>query len=149
MQVREIMTENPACCAPDASVRDAARLMVDNDCGEIPVVDAQGKPVGVITDRDIACRAIAEGKDGKTQVREVMSSPAITVSPETSVEDCCRTMEENQIRRVPVVDEKGSCCGIVAQADVALEGTGQMAAEVVRDVSRPSEDASRASSRCC
>lgn len=149
MQVREIMTENPACCAPDASVRDAARLMVDNDCGEIPVVDAQGKPVGVITDRDIACRAIAEGKDGKTQVREVMSSPAITVSPETNVEDCCRTMEENQIRRVPVVDEKGSCCGIVAQADVALEGTGQMAAEVVRDVSRPSEDASRASSRCC
>ena len=73
----------------------------------------------------------------------------MTVSPDTSVEDCCRVMEENQIRRVPVVDDKGGCCGMVAQADVALQGTGAMAADVVRDVSRPSQAASRASSRCC
>jgi CBS domain-containing protein len=149
VQVREIMSENPACCGPDASVQDAARLMVEHDCGEIPVVDSQRKPIGVVTDRDIACRGVAEGKDGKTPVREVMSSPAVTVSPDTSLEDCCRTMEENQIRRVPVVDEKGGCCGMVAQADVALEGTGQMVADVVRDVSRASQEASRASSRCC
>lgn len=149
MQVREIMTANPACCSPDATVQDAARLMVENDCGEIPVVDREGRPLGVVTDRDIACRAVADGKDGKTSVREVMSSPAVTVSPEMSIEDCCRAMDENQIRRVPVVDEDGGCCGMVSQADVALEGPGQMTADVVRDVSRPSADASRASSRCC
>lgn len=149
MQVREIMSENPACCGPDASVRDAARLMVEHDCGEIPVVDGQRTPVGVITDRDIACRAVAEGRDGNTPVREVMSTPAVTVSPDTSVEDCCRVMEENQIRRVPVVDGNGGCCGMVAQADVALQAGEQMAGGVVRDVSQPSEEASRASSRCC
>lgn len=149
MQVREIMSDNPACCGPDASVQDAARLMVEHDCGEIPVVDGERKPVGVVTDRDIACRAVAEGKDANTPVREVMSTPAVTVSPDTSVEDCCRTMEENQIRRVPVVDDKGGCCGMVAQADVAFQGTEQMAVGVVRDVSQPSHEASRASSRCC
>ena len=74
MQVREIMSENPACCGSDASVQDAARLMVEHDCGEIPVVDSQRRPVGVVTDRDIACRRGAEGKDPKTPVREVMST---------------------------------------------------------------------------
>ncbi len=65
MQVREIMTENPACCGPENSVQEAARLMVQNDCGEVPVVDQSGQPVGVITDRDIACRCVAQGKDSR------------------------------------------------------------------------------------
>lgn len=147
MQVREILTENPACCAPDASIRDAARLMVENDCGEIPVTDESGKPVGVVTDRDIACRAVAQGKSLDTPVGEVMSSPVVTVSPETDVDDCCATMEENQIRRVPVVDESGGCCGIVAQADIARNGSESEAAEVVRDVSQPSSEPSRVG--CC
>jgi len=82
------MTEKPACCAPDASIRDAARLMVENDCGEIPVTDEAGKPVGVVTDRDIACRAVAAGKSLDTPVREIMSKPVVTVDPDDSVEDC-------------------------------------------------------------
>ena len=148
MQVREIMTENPACCSPDASIQEAARLMMEHDCGEIPVVDGQNRPVGVVTDRDISCRAVAQGKDpARTTVREVMSEPVVTVKPEDSVESCCQSMEENQIRRVPVVDESGSCCGMVAQADIAGQTSGDKTAEVVRDISKPTEEASRGG--CC
>lgn len=148
MQVREIMTESPACCSPNSSLQDAAKLRVEYDCGEIPVVDEQLKPVGVVTDRDIACRAVAQGKDpAQTTVREVMSEPVVTVKPEDSVESCCQRMEENQIRRVPVVDDKGACCGMVAQADIASRAPEGKTSEVVRDVSRPSREASRAG--CC
>lgn len=137
MQVREIMTENPTCCSPDSSIRDAAKLMVENDCGEIPVLGNRGEPAGVITDRDIACRAVAEGRSPDTPVAQIMSSPAVTVTPETSVEDCCRTMEDNQIRRVPVVDESGACCGIVSQADIARSAKEVETGELVREVSEP------------
>jgi CBS domain-containing protein len=74
---------------------------------------------------------------------EVMSSPAVTVTPETSVEDCRLVMEQNQVRRVPVVDQRGGCCGIVAQADLALKTDEEKTAEVVRQVSRPTATASR------
>lgn len=142
MQVRDIMTENPTCCSPETSIREAAKLMADNDCGEIPVVDHRGQPVGTITDRDIACRCVAEGRSPETPVREAMSSPVITVTAETSLEDCCRTMEENQIRRVPVVDQSGSCCGIVSQADVALRASKDRTAEIVHEVSEPTREPS-------
>jgi CBS domain-containing protein len=145
MQVHEIMTANPSCCSPDASLQEAAKLMDECDCGEIPVVDEQRRPIGVITDRDICCRAVAKGMDpAQTRVREVMSEPVVTVTPEDSVEECCQRMEENQIRRVPVVDDSGACCGIVAQADVARHVDEHETAEVVRDVSRPTQTASRA-----
>lgn len=149
MRVQDIMSRNPACSGADATVQEAARLMVERDCGEIPLVDANRKPLGVVTDRDIAARVVAEGKGPKTRVREAMSAPAVTVTPDTSVEDCCRTMEQNQVRRVPVVDEQGGCCGMVAQADVARETSEQMTGDLVRDVSQPSAEASRASNRCC
>lgn len=147
MQVRDIMTKNPACCAPDDSVKEAARLMASNDCGEIPVVDKSGAPVGVITDRDIACRCVAESKSLETPVSEIMSAPAVTVTPETSVGDCCATMEDNQVRRVPVVDEAGKCCGMVSQADIAQSADTQETSNLVRRVSEPTRDASRAG--CC
>jgi CBS-domain-containing membrane protein len=76
---------------------------------------------------------------------DCMSSPCVTVTPEMSVEDCCRMMEENKIRRVPVVDERGACCGIVAQADIARHATEQEAAEVVKEVSRAAGSGARAS----
>lgn len=122
MKVRDIMSADPACCAPVSTLEDAARLMTEHDCGEIPVIDSGRKPLGVVTDRDIACRAVAKGKGPDTPVQEVMSTPAITVSPDTDIDECCRIMEANQIRRVPVVDAQGGCCGMVAQADFARRG---------------------------
>lgn len=147
MRVSEIMTENPACCGPQDSVQEAARLMVQNDCGEVPVVDESGHPVGVITDRDIACRCVAEGKGLNTPVSEVMSSPVVTVARDADLSECCAKMEDNQIRRIPVVDDSGKCCGIVSQADVARVANEQETAELVRDVSEPSREPSSAG--CC
>ncbi len=148
MQVKDIMTREPACCMPDTNLQEVARLMVECDCGEIPVVENRQsmKPVGVVTDRDICCRTVAEGKNPlEMTAGDCMSSPCVTVTPEMGVEDCCRVMEENQIRRVPVVDERGACCGIVAQADIAQRASERETAEVVKEVSRAAVASSRAS----
>jgi CBS domain-containing protein len=148
MQVKDIMTRNPACCTPDTNLQEVARLMVECDCGEIPVVENKQnmRPVGVVTDRDICCRTVAEGENPlEMTAGDCMSSPCVTVTPEMSIEDCCGLMEKNKIRRVPVVDEKGSCCGIVAQADIAQHASTQKTAEVVRGVSRAAVASSRAS----
>jgi CBS domain-containing protein len=149
MQVREIMTLNPTCCTPTTSLRDVARAMVKSDCGEIPVVASgdSGKLVGVVTDRDIVCRIVAEGKNPlEATVESCMSAPVVVVKETTQVEECARLMEENQIRRVPVVDGGGACCGIVSQADIATHGSRRVTAELVKDISRPNVDASSVSS---
>jgi CBS domain-containing protein len=122
-------------------MKDAAKLMAECDCGEIPVIDEWGHPIGVVTDRDIACRGVSQGKDALTPVREVMSSPAITANPDMSLDECCRVLEEKQIRRIPVVDGGGKICGIVSQADIALHATEHETAELLRDVSRPTGQA--------
>ena len=139
MQVREVMTKGPVCCLPDTSLKDVARLMLEFDCGQIPVVDSDARrPIGVITDRDITCRAVARGRSPLTlSAKDCMTSPAVTVTPDTSVEECCRLMEERQVRRLPVVDEGGACCGIVSQADLALRMANGVCAYVVREISRP------------
>ena len=145
MNVRDIMTANPACCGPGTPIPHVAQLMVEFNCGEIPVVDpGSGTLVGVITDRDIACRAVARNENPLLlTARDCMSSPVVTVTPDMSIDDCCQAMETAQVRRVPVVDDRGACCGIVAQADLARKAPQQKAAEVVRDVSQPAETPSR------
>lgn len=148
MQAKDIMTRDPACCTPDTNLQEVAQLMVEHDCGEIPVVKNKNdaKPMGVVTDRDIVCRTVAEGKNALDMTAaECMSTPCVTVTEEASVDDCCRIMEENQIRRVPVVDRAGSCCGIVAQADVARHTERGQTGHVVGKVSQPSAHASRVS----
>ena len=138
MKVKDLMTESPACCYPDSKLRDVANLMLKNDCGEIPIIDkSTNRPIGVITDRDIACRCVAAGKDPeRLTAKDVMSKPVVTVTPETTIDACCSTMEKNQIRRIPVVDAKG-CCGIISQADIARKASDRKTAEVVKEVSRP------------
>jgi CBS domain-containing protein len=102
------------------------------------------KPVGVITDRDITCRSVAMGNNPlEMTAGDCMSSPCITVTPEMSVEDCCQVMEENQVRRVPVVDESGACCGIVAQADIAQHASKRETARVVKEISAPRQSVPR------
>ncbi len=141
MLVNEIMTESPACCTADASLQEVAKMMVTNDCGCIPVVEdtTHNKPIGMITDRDITVRTLGEGKNPMNlTVGDVMSKNVVTVSSDASVEDCCNLMEDNQIRRIAVVDENGGCCGMVAQADIAINANDNKTAEVVQEVSKAS-----------
>jgi CBS domain-containing protein len=134
---RDIMTGNPACCTPRTTLEEIARMMVQNDCGEIPVVDTNDRLIGVVTDRDIVCRVVAEGKNpaGYT-VESCMTSDVVTVREDTPLDEIVQTMEQHQIRRVPVVDEEGSCVGIIAQADLARAGTEHDVAELVSEVSK-------------
>ena len=112
--------------------------MVDHDCGEIPVVDAENKPIGVITDRDICCRAVAVGENPlEMSVSDCMSSPCITVTQNDTLADCLDLLERHQIRRVPVVDDSGCCVAILSQADIVRYATRRDAAELLRAVSQP------------
>ena len=147
MQVKDVMTADPACCTKDSSLQEVAKLMVEHDCGEIPVVASQEtrKPIGVITDRDIVVRSVAKGENPlDLTAADCMTEPCVTVTPEMSIEECGNILESNKIRRVPVVDEAGSCCGIVAVADIALRAGGTVSTEVVKEVSEPGAAASAA-----
>lgn len=149
MQVREIMTEDPVFCTADEGLEEAALKMRDHDCGALAVVDddTTRKAVGVITDRDITVRILASGYNPLEKlVADAMTDAAVTTGPDASVEECSRLMEENQIRRVLVVDEEGTCVGIVAQADLARKASPEQTEEVVEEASRPSGKASQPSS---
>ena|SRR5258706_10937510 len=144
-RIKDVMSASPACCVPETPLDEVARLLVEHDCGAIPVVDNRdgGRPVGVVTDRDIVCRAIAAGRDvASLRAGDCMSTPCVTAPLDLSLEDCCRLMEGHRVRRIVIVDDAGACCGIVAQADVALRGPGERTAQVVRRVSRPSRSSS-------
>lgn len=139
MRAGDIMSVNPACCAPDTNLREVAQMMVANDCGCIPVIDTQDgrRVVGVITDRDIVVRTLADGKNPmELTAQDAMTRNILTVTPQTGIEDMLRQMEEWQVRRVPVVDEAGRVIGMVAQADIALQVTNR-ADEMVKEVSEP------------
>lgn len=145
MQVNEMMTANPACCTSDTSLADVARMMVVKDCGEIPVIENESSrvPIGVITDRDIVCRTIAKDLNPlDLTAADCMTRGIVTVTPNMSLEECCKIMEEKLIRRVPVVDDRGACIGILALADIALHTGKNVAGHIVREVSEPTLSAS-------
>ncbi|SFK96174.1 CBS domain-containing protein [Lysobacter sp. cf310] len=135
--VSAFMTPNPAACDVTTPLREVARMMADHDCGEIPVLDARGAPLGVITDRDIAVRVVAAGRDGSATAGDAMTMPAQCVGLDADLRDCVELMERARIRRVPVVDADGRLAGIVSLADIALAGKSRAIAEVVREVSAP------------
>ena len=138
MQVQDVMSRDPICCDRDSHIADIARLMAQYDCGEIPVCDERGRPVGVVTDRDIVCRILAREENPlERRAADCMSEPVVTATPEMSIGDCARLMETHQVRRLPVVDERGVCCGIIAQADLATKGCRQETADVVERISEP------------
>jgi CBS domain-containing protein len=140
-RVEELMTAHPAYCRENTPLPEVARLMVDHDCGCIPVLDDDDHPIGVITDRDIACRVVARDLDARAHVaRDCMSEDCVTVPRTASTRECLDKLEDHQIRRAIVVEDDGTCCGIVAQADVARRDE-QLAAELVARVSEPSEPA--------
>src|SRR3954468_6891634 len=140
MRVNDIMTENPVCCVGETNLEEVSRMMVENDCGAIPVVEDQEhwKPIGIITDRDIVCRAVAEGRNPLEMTAEECMTPSpVTVTPITPIQECIELMEKHQLRRILVVEENGSCCGGFAKADIARHADNKETAEVVEEVSRP------------
>lgn len=120
IRCREIMTSNVQTATRDMSLREVAAIMRDGDMGAIPVVE-DGKLVGLVTDRDIVVRSVADGKDASTPVSDAMTTEIFSVSPDDFAFEAIRLMGDKQVRRVPVVDENGALAGIIAMADVALE----------------------------
>ena len=134
---RDFMTSDPACCRPHTMLDQVATMMVQYDCGEIPVLDTTDRPIGVVTDRDIVCRVVAEGKNPMAYSAETcMSESVVSVRADAPIQEVVSTMEQHQIRRVTVVDGSGCCIGIISQADVASVARVEQAGELIREVSR-------------
>jgi CBS domain-containing protein len=135
------MTQNPACCTPDMSLQEVARMMVECDCGAIPVVDGSdsNQPIGIVTDRDIVVRVLAKGMNPmECRVRDAMTEEVVCVSQDADLDEATHLMEEHQIRRILVTSNGHGIVGILAQADVALEGTDHETGDVVQSISQPS-----------
>lgn len=145
-RARDVMTFAVECVRPDDSVEYAARLMRDCDCGALPVVDREGRLIGMITDRDLAVRLVARGADIRdARVHDCMTDEAFACQESSSIDDCMGEMSRHQVRRMPVVDRGGHVVGIVSQADLARHaehnrGTGERraVADVLCAISEPS-----------
>lgn len=147
MKARDLMTPDPAQVTTSDSLQRVSQLMIEHDCGCIPVVTAadQRSVVGVVTDRDIAVRAVAEGRPHTTLISEIMTTNPDTVGPDDDLSRVERLMSDRQIRRVVVVDDAGACVGIIAQADLARnakrkqEPSPKEMVDVLEKISRPGE----------
>lgn len=141
MNIKDIMTRDPVCVTPNATVREAAQIMKTEDVGMVPVIegDSERRLVGVITDRDITLRCVAEGRGGDCRVSEVMSSGRIaTCGVNDNVNRAMDAMRNEKVRRIPIVDERGGLVGIVSQADVVLKVHDDARAEhTIEDISEP------------
>lgn len=140
MKARDLMTAAPCVCSPDDSIQEVAQMMRDHDCGSVPVVQGS-QVIGIITDRDLAVRALAEGLYPGIRVRNVMTVAPECCSEEDDVHNVERVMSERQIRRVPIVNADGGVVGIIAQADLARAAsrgvTAREVAETVAEISAP------------
>ena len=136
MKVKELMTPNPTVVKPEDTAAQAATLMKQEDCGAIPVV-RDGMLIGIITDRDITIRGVAEGRDAKTtKVSEIMSADPITIGPDADISEARSIMAESQIRRLPVVDD-GQLLGIVVTAQLARRDKVAETGETIKEISEP------------
>jgi CBS domain-containing protein len=141
MKAQDIMTSDPVCVTPDTLLHEAAQLMKDRDVGMLPVVNADGSNtlVGLITDRDITVRHVAAGHNSNAcLVREAMSSNTTTCPSNADVDDVMKVMGAEQIRRIPVVDERSNLVGVISQADIVLRLNNAKATErTIGQISRP------------
>ncbi|MFY9578020.1 MAG: CBS domain-containing protein [Gaiellaceae bacterium] len=133
--IRDIMTSNPQTVEQGKTVVAAARIMKQEDAGVVPVT-ANGRLTGMVTDRDIAIRVVAQCKDPKSiTVREVASMDLVTIDPEQDLDEAVHLIAKHQVRRLPVVEEDGRLVGVVAQADVARQGDDTKTGQVVQEIS--------------
>ena len=139
-QCSELMTKNPVCCLPESTAADAARLMKRENIGPIPVIENERtrKLVGIVTDRDLALKIVAEGRDPtSTKVEAVMTREVVTCRAEDDLQKALNAMSEHQLRRIPVVDNDNRILGIISQADVATRvNQPEKTAAVVKEISR-------------
>jgi CBS domain-containing protein len=133
--IKEVMTRDVRACEPNATVADAAKVMAQEDVGPVPIVE-DGRLVGIVTDRDIVVRVVAEGRDpNATTVKEIASTDLVTVSPGDDLDEALNLLAQRQVRRLPVVEGE-RLVGIVAQADIARLGKDKKTGEVVEEISR-------------
>ena len=134
MNIRDVMTPNPRTVSPNDSIQSAARVMRDEDTGVVPVVD-NGKPVGVITDRDIVVRAVAEDRELNRPIRDIVTRELVAVHPDMSVQEATELMSEHQVRRLPVIDNN-RLVGIVSIGDIAVkEGRDSRVGDALQHIS--------------
>jgi CBS domain-containing protein len=136
MKVSEVMTSDVQTVTPDQSAREAASFMLRAEAGSIPVTEGD-RVIGMITDRDIAVRGVAEGRGPDTPVRDLMSDDIICARQDDDVHDIAQRMSKEQVRRLPVLDENDRLCGIVSLGDLARESRGEAAQEALEGVSQP------------
>ena len=142
MLVKDLMTSAVVCCTPWDTAQAAASLMKAHRVGAIVVVADPLDPLleGIVTDRDLCCGVVATGKNADAvQVADLMTPIPMTCGPEYTLAECEELMQENQVRRIPVVNNRGRCIGIVAQADIALHALGAQAAKTIKEISRPAK----------
>ena len=140
MKAHDIMTKNPRTVTPEMTVREVARLMESEDVGMLPVVGSAGSKqvIGIVTDRDIAIRHVAAGHaSADCPVSEAMSSNPKTCKTTDSVDEVMKVMGKEQVRRIPIVDERGDLVGIVAQADIARDADDKKAERTIEKISEP------------
>lgn len=134
MNIRDVMTPNPRTVGPDESIQNAARIMRDLDTGVVPVVE-NGRAIGMVTDRDIVVRAVAEDSQLNRPVRDIVSGGLISASPDMSTRDAAELMSEHQVRRLPVVENE-RLVGIVSIGDLAVkEGRDKRVGDTLQDIS--------------
>ncbi len=146
MRLQEIMTTDIAACTPDTPLEEVAAMMDEYDCGMIPIVAGEGttRPVGTITDRDIAMRTVANGENPLDYMAsDVMTANPITINHNSAHEEAMEMMESHQLRRILVIDDNGECIGIISQADLARNAGESEVGEVVQHVSQPSGPSAR------
>ena len=135
-KVHEVMTDRPRVVTPETPVSEAAQLMKNDDIGSLPILDGE-QLAGMLTDRDIVIRAVAEGKDPRGMpVREVASRELVTVNADEELSRALQLMASQQVRPLPVVDDDGRLVGILAQADVAVEAKEKDVGEMVEEISK-------------
>jgi CBS domain-containing protein len=134
--IRDVMTSNPCTIDAEKSVAYAAKMMREEDVGLAPIVEGE-KLIGMLTDRDIAIRVVAEGRNpDQVKVRDVASTRLVTVDPQQDLDEALRMMAKHQVRRLPVVEEDGRLVGVVAQADIAREGDDSRTGQLVEEISK-------------
>ncbi len=136
-QIKDVMSQNVKVLNPEGTLKDAARQMREGNFGLMPVGE-NDRLIGTLSDRDIVIRAVADGKDGNTKVRDVMSDRIMWAYENDSIEKACQIMSDNQIRRLPIVNTDKRLVGIVALGDLAVDGADiKSAGKALSDISKP------------